>query len=166
MGPRRSAEAAHTRRAEASTAASRIPHSLLTQRVVPRLSADKAHGLSQKCNQTRGFCVVFSEMDPSQRRFLVAMTLVALLAGVAQALTGVSELVLYLTPCFLLGALLMCGRFVAEDRIVRRWRAALPHVRRRLEAMRPRPLARGLVTSLLERSPLAERGPPAVLAPS
>lgn len=103
-------------------------------------------------------------MDPRQRRFLLAMTAVAILAGAAQALTGVSELVLYLTPCFLLVSLLLCGRFIAEDRIVRRWRTALPQPRRSRRSARPRPLAQVLVTSLLERSPLAERGPPAALA--
>ena len=79
-------------------------------------------------------------------------------------MSGVSELVLYLTPLFLIAALLLCGRYVAEDRIVRRWRGTAPtgrprRVRGRWQAVAERPLV-----SLLERSPRLERGPPALVS--
>jgi hypothetical protein len=35
-------------------------------------------------------------------------------------MSGMTDLVLFLTPLFLLAALLLCGRHIAEDRIVRR----------------------------------------------
>jgi hypothetical protein len=94
-----------------------------------------------------------------QRRFLVCMTAVAVLAAVVQAVSGMSELALYLTPLFLIAALLLCGRYIAEESIVRRWRAALPRPRRRRtgrwQAVVEIPLA-----SQLERSSRVSRGPP------
>ena len=100
-------------------------------------------------------------MDGVQRRFLACLTALAALAALAQGMSGVGELALYLTPLFLIAGLLLCGRYVAEDRIVRRWRTALParrlrHTRGRWQAIAELPLA-----SLLERSPRLERGPPA-----
>jgi hypothetical protein len=102
-------------------------------------------------------------MDARQRRFLVLLTMLSLVCVAAQAVTGVSELALFLTPLFLIAALLLSGHYVAEDRIVAGWRgqrstrtrrrAARPHLRREL------PLA-----SLLARSPRSLRGPPALLA--
>jgi hypothetical protein len=101
-------------------------------------------------------------MDWLQRRFLACLTAFAALAAVGQGLSGVSELALCLTPLFLIAALLLSGRYVAEDRILRRWRARAPHrrarhARSRWQAVSERPLA-----SLLERSPRLERGPPAL----
>jgi len=69
-------------------------------------------------------------VDRLQRRFLACLTALAALAALAQGVSGVTELVLYLTPVFLIAALLLCGRYVAEDRIVRRWRRAVPAARR------------------------------------
>jgi hypothetical protein len=99
-------------------------------------------------------------MDGAQRRFLACLTALAALAAVAQGMSGMTELVLYLTPLFLVAALLLCGRYVAEDRIVRRWRAAVPRRRARRERERRRPLAEAPLLSLLERSPRLVRGPP------
>lgn len=101
-------------------------------------------------------------MEGLHRRFLTCLTAAAALAAVAQGMSGVSELVLYLTPFFLIAALLLSGRFVAEERIVRRWRATAPArrlrpARTRWTAVRELPLG-----SLLERSPRLERGPPAL----
>jgi hypothetical protein len=101
-------------------------------------------------------------VDRVQRRFLACLTVLAALAALAQGMSGVGELALYLTPLFLIAALLLCGRYVAEERIVRRWRAALParrlrRVSGRWQTVRERPLV-----SLLERSPRLERGPPAL----
>jgi hypothetical protein len=59
-------------------------------------------------------------VDRLQRRFLVSLTAVALLAVLAQGMSGMTDLVLFLTPLFLIAALLLCGRYIAEDRIVRR----------------------------------------------
>jgi hypothetical protein len=64
-------------------------------------------------------------VDRPQRRFLACLTAFAVLAAVAQGVSGMTDLVLYLTPLFLIAALLLCGRYVAEDRIVRRWRRAV-----------------------------------------
>jgi hypothetical protein len=95
-----------------------------------------------------------------QRRFLACLTGLALLVAVAQGVSGVTELALYMTPLFLIAALLLCGRYVAEQRIVRRWRAALP---RRARRQRTRWPVVGVVplVSLLERSTRVDRGPPA-----
>jgi hypothetical protein len=100
-------------------------------------------------------------MERVQRRFLACLTALALLAALAQGMSGVSELALYLTPLFLIAALLLCGRYIAEERIVRRWRATGPQLRRRERSGWPAVPDRPLV-SLLERSPRLERGPPAL----
>ena len=102
-------------------------------------------------------------MDRLQRRFLLCLTGLAVLAAAAQGLSGMSSLVLFLTPLFLIAALLLSGRYVAEDGIVRRWRGARPR--------RPRRAGRGwpavtvaVPVSRLERTPRLERGPPAFAA--
>jgi hypothetical protein len=97
--------------------------------------------------------------DARQRRFLLILTALAALCLVVQGLTGISELTLYLTPLFLIAALLLSGHYVGEDRIVRAWRG-LRRAARRLPVRRIAvPQARTL-SSLLERSPLRRRGPP------
>ena len=101
-------------------------------------------------------------MDGVHRRFLACLTAVAALAAVAQGMSGMSELVLYLTPLFLIAALLLCGRYVAEDRIVRRWRGTVPQARVRRVRGRWHAVAERPLVSLLERSPRLERGPPAL----
>jgi hypothetical protein len=101
-------------------------------------------------------------VDRVQRRFLACLTALAALAALAQGMSGVGELALYLTPLFLIAALLLCGRYVAEERIVRRWRATTLRARRpRRERGRWRAVAEAPLASLLERSPRLERGPPA-----
>jgi uncharacterized protein involved in response to NO len=100
-------------------------------------------------------------MEGVQRRFLGCLTALALLAALAQGMSGVSGLALYLTPLFLIAALLLCGRYIAEERIVRRWRAA--GAPRRLRERSRWPVVRETpLVSLLERSPRLERGPPAL----
>ncbi len=101
-------------------------------------------------------------MDRVQRRFLACLTALAVLAVVVQGMSGVGELALYLTPLFLIAALLLCGRYIAEDRIVRRWRSTLPVRRPRRERGRWQAVAETPFASLLERSPRLERGPPAL----
>ena len=94
-----------------------------------------------------------------QRRFLAVLTALAVLAAVAQAITGVPELVLYLTPLFLLAVLLLSGVYVGEDAIVRAWRGLRRRVRNLATRRTPVPVAPP-VSSRLERSPLSRRGPP------
>jgi hypothetical protein len=102
-----------------------------------------------------------------QRRFLLCLTALAALCVAAEAVSGVSALTLYMTPVFLITALLLSGRYVGEERIVARWRAAVAIARRpRRRAVRWRPHhVRALRSQHLEGS-FAVRGPPAVLAPA
>jgi hypothetical protein len=100
-------------------------------------------------------------VDRLQRRFLAALTALAALVALAQGMSGVSELALYLTPLFLIAALLLSGRYIAEDRIVRRWRAAArPAPRARRERGRWPAVATLLPPSRLDRRPRPQRGPP------
>ena len=101
-------------------------------------------------------------MDRTQRRFLAWLTAMAALVALAQGVSGVSELTLYFTPVFLLAALLLSGRYIAEDRIVRRWRGALPRPRTRRERGRWPALASVPPPSRLDGRPRPQRGPPAL----
>jgi hypothetical protein len=96
----------------------------------------------------------------SPRRLLILLALAALTAAVLQGVTGVSELALYAAPFLLIFGLLVNGRYLGEERILARRRAAVPRLRAALECgwtpSRDRPLA-----SLLQRAPRAPRGPPA-----
>jgi len=103
-------------------------------------------------------------VDRLQRRFLACLTALAALAALAQGVSGVTELVLYLTPVFLIAALLLCGRYVAEDRIVRRWRRAVPVRRPRRVRGRWTTVAATPLGSRLMRGPRPQRGPPALVA--
>jgi hypothetical protein len=102
-----------------------------------------------------------------QRRFLLCLTALAALCVAAQAATGVSELALYMTPAFLIAALLLSGRYVGEERIVARWRAAVAVARRlRRRATRWRPQAVSALRSQHLEGSSTVRGPPAGLAPA
>ena len=101
-------------------------------------------------------------MDRLQRRFLACLTAFAVLAAVAQGVSGATELVLFLTPLFLIAALLLSGRYIAEDRIVRRWRGAQPRPRARRERGRWPVLAAVPPPSRLDGRPRPQRGPPAL----
>jgi hypothetical protein len=123
-----------------------------------------AHPLSMVGTEAQDFAgrYVDGVMDRRQRRFLAWLTALSALCMVAQALTGVAELTLYLTPLFLIAALLLSGHYVAEDAIVRGWLGKRPRPARRRSTPRVAiPAARPL-TDLLERSPLSRRGPPAL----
>jgi hypothetical protein len=104
-----------------------------------------------------------AHVDGRQRRFLLMLTLLSLACVSLQAVTGITDLVLYLTPLFLIAALLLSGHYVAEERIVAAWRGRRAPRVRALTVRPPRrrelPLA-----SLLARSPRSLRGPPALLA--
>ena len=69
--------------------------------------------------------VTIAAVRGPQRRFLLCLTALAALCVAAQAITGVSQLALYMTPVFLITALLLSGRYVGEEKIVARWRAAV-----------------------------------------
>jgi hypothetical protein len=88
------------------------------------------------------------------------MTALAAACVGAQAVTGHGELALALTPLFLVVALLLSGRYLGEERIVRHWRSVAPPPRRRA---RPRwaPVPALPLASIFARSSLRRRGPPA-----
>jgi hypothetical protein len=92
-------------------------------------------------------------------RLLACLTVLAVVCAGVQAVTGVAEL----TLLFLVAALLISGRFVAEHRIVARWRANGRRPRFRETSARPRPARERPLGLLLERIPQLERGPPVVL---
>jgi hypothetical protein len=89
--------------------------------------------------------------------------LAAVAAGiaVAQGLTDVAELALYASPFLLLAGLLLSGRFVGEQTILRR-RAAAPVTRMQRERARwPRRAA--LAPAFVPvHDPRVERGPPSL----
>jgi hypothetical protein len=100
-------------------------------------------------------------MDPLQRRFLACLTGLALLAVVAQGISGIAELCLYLAPLFVIVALLLSGRYVAAEQIARRWRRGDRAPRRRRVRGRWPAVAVIVPRSRLERDPNPQRGPPA-----
>jgi hypothetical protein len=100
-----------------------------------------------------------------QRRFLAILTALAVVCAVLQAISGIGQLALYLTPLFLIAALLLSGHYLGEDRIVARWRAAAPpRARRRAQRWRPRAVLP--LRSVFEHGSFGVRGPPALLAPA
>jgi hypothetical protein len=101
-----------------------------------------------------------------QRRFLGILTALAVVCVVLQAITGVGQLALYLTPLFLIAALLLSGHYLGEDRIVARWRASAVPTPRRRRAQRWRPRAVLPLRSVFEHGSFGVRGPPALLAPA
>ena len=110
--------------------------------------------------------VTLAGMLGPQRRFLLCLTALAAVCVAAQAVTGISELALYLTPLFLIVALLLSGRFIGEERIVARWRGALPAPRTRRRAQRWRAQPVLTLRSAFAQGAFGVRGPPALLAPA
>ena len=103
-------------------------------------------------------------VDRLQRRFLAYLTAFAVLAAIAQGVSGATDLVLFLTPLFLIAALLLSGRYVAEDRIVRRWRAAVARTVRRARSRWRLPVVEASPRSRHAHGPRPQRGPPALAA--
>jgi len=101
-------------------------------------------------------------VDRVQRRFLVWLTALAVLVALAQGVSGFRELALYLTPLFLIAALLLSGRYIAEDRIVRRWRGTRPAPRPRRERGRWPAVTAVPLPLRLDGRPRPQRGPPAL----
>ena len=96
-----------------------------------------------------------------QRRLMVRLTALAVACAAAQAVTGVEHLTLWLTPLFLLAALLLSGRYVGEEQLLAaRARRVAPTRPRRVAVAWPRLHELGLA-SLLERSTALLRGPSA-----
>jgi hypothetical protein len=101
-------------------------------------------------------------VDRLQRRFLLALTALAALVALAQGMSGITELALFLTPLFLIAALLLSGHYIAEDRIVRHRTRTAPRPKR--EAGRWPALTTIPPPSRLDRRPRPQRGPPALVA--
>jgi hypothetical protein len=94
-----------------------------------------------------------------QRRFLLHLTALAAACAALQAVTGISDLALTLTPLFLLAALLLSGRYLGEERIVARWHATTRRPpRRRAQRWRPRPVLP--LRSIVAPGSVGVRGPP------
>jgi hypothetical protein len=103
-------------------------------------------------------------MYAPQRRFLAAMAVFAALCCLPAALLGDPSFVLYPTPLLLILGLLLCGRYVGEERIHDLRRAALAAPRRRAPRQLPRPASERPLASLLDRCTRPERGPPLAVA--
>jgi hypothetical protein len=94
-----------------------------------------------------------------QRRFLGRMTALAALCCVLPVALGAQHVGLALVPVLLLFGLLLCGRYVGEERILA-LRARRPAAARRAPQRLPRPAPARPFASLLARRPHTGRGPP------
>jgi hypothetical protein len=92
------------------------------------------------------------------------MTVIAAFCCGALGLLGDANVVLGSMPVLLLFGLLLCGRYVGEERLHALRRAALAAPRRRAPRRLPRPASELPLASLLARRPRLERGPPVALA--
>jgi hypothetical protein len=88
--------------------------------------------------------------------FVLALAVVNVLTGKA----GAVEMLLYAAPFLAVAVLLLSGRYVAEERILRVYRA-LPRARRRRSARRWPNRPELPFSAALERAPWSLRGPPA-----
>jgi hypothetical protein len=95
-----------------------------------------------------------------QRSFLIRLTALAAACAALQAITGISDLVLTLTPLFLIAALLLSGRYIGEEKIVARWHGAARRMAPRRRTQRWRPRAVLPLRSILEPGAVGVRGPP------
>ena len=97
----------------------------------------------------------------SQRRLNACLTAAALALALAQAVAGGAEVLLAAAPLLLLAGLLLCGRYVGEERIVARLARHVAARPARRRAARWRPVVEHEPVSLLARAARLERGPPA-----
>lgn len=112
----------------------------------------------------RAVVATIARVDGTQRKFLACLAALVSVAAVLDGASGVVQLAMNLLPLLLVAGLLLCGRFVAEDRIVRRWRRAVPASRlRRARSCWPA-VALLAPVSRLTRVARVERGPPALAA--
>jgi hypothetical protein len=98
-------------------------------------------------------------MYGAQRRFFSWMTVGAALFCLTPMALGAPDLALALAPVLLVYGLLVCGRYVGEERILA-LRRTVRRLRRRAPRRRPRPAPARPLASLLGRRPRLERGPP------
>ena len=91
-------------------------------------------------------------MAAQQRRFLACMTALAVACAGVQALLGMPELALYFTPVLLVAGLLLCGRYVGEERDPRAPRRAAAGRPPRRPRSVPRPASSRPLASLLARA--------------
>jgi hypothetical protein len=99
-----------------------------------------------------------------QRSFLACLTALAAACAAVEAVTGIRDLTLTLTPLFLIAALLLSGRFLGEERIVARWHGAVRRPAARRRARRWSPRAVPVLRSALRQGSVGVRGPPALNA--
>ena len=98
------------------------------------------------------------EKGMRSRSALIAAVLVTVLVGTFAGFA------LFALPFAMIAALLLCGRFVGEERILAFHAArAVPRVRRRTVHRRP-PARAARAVSLYARAPRSFRGPPAFAA--
>jgi hypothetical protein len=97
-------------------------------------------------------------MYAPQRRFFAVMSVLAVLCCVLAAALGTLDLALGCVPALLILGLLLCGRYVGEERLIAARRAPAPV--RRAPRRLPRPAPAWPLASLLARRPDLERGPP------
>jgi len=102
-------------------------------------------------------------MAGRQRRFLACLALLAISGAGMQALLSTPELALYFTPLLLVVGLLLCGRYVGEERILARRAAPVSAAPRRAPRSVRRPASSRPPASLLAPRAHLERGPPALL---
>jgi hypothetical protein len=95
-----------------------------------------------------------------QRSFLFSLTALAAACAALQAVTGISDLALTLTPLFLIAALLLSGRYIGEERIVARWHGAIRRRAPRRRAQRWRARHVLALRSLIAQGSIGVRGPP------
>ena len=90
----------------------------------------------------------------------------AVALAVVPAWTGIAELALYFTPLLIVGALVVSGRFLGEERAIARIGAARAERPCRAPRVLRRPVPARAAVSLLARRVRVERGPPVALAPA
>jgi hypothetical protein len=95
----------------------------------------------------------------AERRALMLLAAAAVLLAAVMELTGSFDLMLYGGPALLIAGFLLSGRYVGEERILARRIAPPPRLRAARQSWSH--LRERALTSLLERTPRLERGPPA-----
>jgi hypothetical protein len=95
-----------------------------------------------------------------QRRFFVGMAVVAAACFAVPLALDATDLTLCVMPALLIFGLLLCGRYVGEERILARRSAVQPRTRRAARRI-ARPASERSLLSLFARRELLERGPPA-----
>jgi hypothetical protein len=98
-------------------------------------------------------------MYRAQRRFFSWMAVWAALLCVAPVAFGAPDVGLALAPALLVFGLLVCGRYVGEERILALRQSVHPRPRRAPRRL-PRPAPARPLASLLHRRSHTGRGPP------